>query len=135
MVVGYFRLCLTYYRNKGRFPDIREADKPNIRKKFKFKINLKFLTRVAGIGKPRSLTCGRCKVAVAPAAVAAFGYYHGFVIRYIRHKPARGGVLYKRTARNTQNKVFRLFARAARRTAVTAVFGNVFAAIAEVRQG
>ena len=72
---------------------------------------------------------------IAPAAVAALGYYHGFRIGYIGNYSAAFRVLNKRADRYAYDKVGRFFARAATAAALFARLRRIFALVAEVRKG
>ena len=72
---------------------------------------------------------------VAPAAVAAIGYYNGFRIGYIGNYSAALRVLNQCAHGHVYNKVGRFFARAAAATALFARLRRVFALVAEVRKG
>ena len=72
---------------------------------------------------------------VAPAAVAALGYYNGLRIGYIGNYSAAFRILNQCADRYAYDKVGRFFARAAAAAALFARLCRVFALVAEVRKG
>ena len=72
MIVGDLRLCICHTGKKGRFTNIRKSYQTNIRDHFKFKENLKFLSRLSRLGIFRYLHGSCCIVLIAFSTTTAF---------------------------------------------------------------
>jgi hypothetical protein len=72
---------------------------------------------------------------VSPAAPAAAGYDEGFGIRHVFDNTAALPVPHQRTARNTDDEAFTVFAGAAFALTILPVAGGVFSFVAEIQKG
>ena len=95
---------------------------------------MQVLPRQAGLGELGDLTGGRGKMAVAPAAAAAFGHHHRFIAGEIRHHKAGLGLLQNGAAGHADDQILRIRAALALGASVLAVLGGVFALVAEIHQ-
>ena len=92
------------------------------------------LARKTGLCKTRDLPCGRGKMLVAPAALAAACGDEGLAVGHVVHYAAGLGVAHERTAGNADIKALAVLARAALALTVRARSGDVFTLVSEVHQ-
>ena len=135
MVVGDLRLCRADAREDRGFADVGETDKPDIRQHLEFQRDLALLALCAALGKAGDLSRRRGEMPVAPAAAPAFAEDEVLVGGHILDDFAALGVAHQRSWRHGNHRVLARGAVHLARLAVSAVFGDEFALVAEGKQG
>ena len=100
MIVCDLRVRLAYDRQQGRLAHIGEADQTYGGQKLELERDIVSLARKTGLCKTGDLPCGRCKMLVAPAALAAVRGDEGLAVGHVVHYAAGLGIAYERAARN-----------------------------------
>ena len=134
VVVGDDRFGPADHRDQGRFSHIRIADQAHIGQEFELQNQLKALARQARLCIARDLAGRTCKVAVAPAALAAVRDDHRRLVGDVGHDLAALGVFDHRSHRHLDDQVRRALAVAAVAAAVLAVLRHKLALILEIHQ-
>ena len=114
--------------------DIREADQTDIGQQLQLKDNVALDPRQTRLGKTRCLTRRRCKMRVAPAAVAALCRDIRLVIRHILHDLSGFLVADDRAARHADDEVRAVLALAALAAARLAGRRDILFLVAEVQK-
>ena len=136
MVFGYLWSCRRDDREDRGFSDARKTDKSDIGYHFKLEYDLALLTLESAFRKARRAACGRCKMAVAPAALASSAEHERLaVLGHIFYDQSALGVLYYGSGRNGKHGVLTVAAVKLRARAVFSVLRYELAAILVVEQG
>ena len=114
--------------------DIREADQTDIGQQLQLKDNVALHARQTRLGKTRCLTRRRCKMRVAPAAVAALGCYKRLAVGHILHDLTGFLVTDDRAARYANDQVRTVLALAALAAARLTGSRDILFLVAEIKQ-
>ena len=114
--------------------DVREADQTDIGQQLQLKDNVALDTRQTRLGKTRCLTRRRCKMRVAPAAVAALGCYKRLAVGHILHDLTGLLIADDRAARYANDQVRTVLALAALAAARLTGSRNILFLVTEIEQ-